>query len=205
MELDFTKLNSIAFMDFSDTMPEKQPLKTLTETLLEPKKYKTTSNKENALQGLTEGLKGIEILQRQADANKEEKERVIEVYREYQENIKLSGQLQTDILKGVNRGENIYSLFLKAIQAISLMTSNTVFYSQINNDIRAIYGAGLSEKKTLEMELREVQKRLQRLKEARQRNTEPADSLQRIEKAIQAHEEKIADIESLIKRERITA
>jgi hypothetical protein len=177
MELDFTKLNSLAFMDFSEIPPEKQPSKMPTETLLEPEGYKTPLEEENALQGLTEGLQGIPILQRQADANKAEKERALAVYREYQKNIKLSGQLQTDILKGAKRGEDIYSLFLKAVQAISLMTSNTVFYNQLNDDIRAIYGAGLSEPQPLKLELEEVQTRLEKLREASKRETEPADSL----------------------------
>ena len=153
MELDFTKLNSLAFMDFAEIPPEKQPSKTPLEPLLEPEGYKTPLEEENALQGQIEGLQGIPILQRQADANKAEKERALAVYREYQENIKRSGQLQTDILKGAKRGEDIYSLFLKAVQAISLMTSNTVFYSQLKDDIRAIYGAGLLEPKPLELEL----------------------------------------------------
>lgn len=198
MELDFTKLNSLAFMDFSEIPPEKQPSKMPTETLLEPEGYKTPLEEENALQGLTEGLKGIPILQRQADANKAEKERALAVYREYQKNIKLSGQLQTDILKGAKRGEDIYSLFLKAVQAISLMTSNTVFYNQLNDDIRAIYGAGLSEPQPLKLELEEVQTRLEKLREASKRETEPADSLQRIEKAIQAHEQRATQLREMI-------
>ena len=198
MELDFTKLNSLAFMDFSEIPPEKQPSKMPTETLLEPKGYKTPLEEENALQGLTEGLQGIPILQRQADANKAEKERALAVYREYQKNIKLSGQLQTDILKGAKRGEDIYSLFLKAVQAISLMTSNTVFYNQLNDDIRAIYGAGLSEPQPLKLELEEVQTRLEKLREASKRETEPADSLQRIEKAIQAHEQRATQLREMI-------
>lgn len=194
MELDFTKLNSLAFMGFSEIPPEKQPSK----TLLEPEPYKSPLTEENALQGQLEGLQGIPILQREADAIKQERERAVAVYGEYQKNIKLSGQLQTDILKGVKRGEDIYSLFLKAVQAISLMTSNTVFYSQLNDDIRAIYGAGLSEPKPLELELEEVQERLQRLREASQRGTEPADSLQRIERAIQAHEDRTRQLTALI-------
>lgn len=198
MELDFTKLNSLAFMDFSEIPPEKQPSKMPTETLLEPEGYKTPLEEENALQGLTEGLQGIPILQRQADANKAEKERALAVYREYQKNIKLSGQLQTDILKGAKRGEDIYSLFLKAVQAISLMTSNTVFYNQLNDDIRAIYGAGLSEPQPLKLELEEVQTRLEKLREASKRETEPADSLQRIEKAIQAHEQRTTQLREMI-------
>lgn len=198
MELDFTKLNSLAFMDFSEIPPEKQPSKMPTETLLEPEGYKTPLEEENALQGLTEGLQGIPILQRQADANKAEKERALAVYGEYQKNIKLSGQLQTDILKGAKLGEDIYSLFLKAVQAISLMTSNTVFYNQLNDDIRAIYGAGLSEPQPLKLELEEVQTRLEKLREASKRETEPADSLQMIEKAIQANEQRATQLREMI-------
>lgn len=143
MELDFSKLNSLSLMDSSE--PPQEPFTTPLEPLLGQGQYNNLIEPENALKGQINGLQGIPILQRQADANKEERERALTVYREYQENIKTSSQLQMDILKGAKRGENIYSLFLKAVQAISLMTSNTVFYSQLNDDIRAIYGAGLSE------------------------------------------------------------
>ena len=80
MELDFSKLNSLSFMEFEETPPEKQPSK----TPLEPEGYKTTLETEKPATGLTGGLEGIPILQRQADANKAEKERALAVYREYQ-------------------------------------------------------------------------------------------------------------------------
>lgn len=198
MELDFSKLNNLAFMDFKELPPEKQPSKTPLEPFLETEGYKTTPKEENALEGQINGLEGIPILQRQADANKADRERALAVYREYQSNTKVSSQLQTDILKGAKRGEDIYSLFLKAVQAISLMTSNTVFYNQLNDDIRAIYGAGLSEPQPLKLELEEVQTRLEKLREASKRETEPADSLQRIEKAIQAHEQRATQLREMI-------
>lgn len=200
MELDFSKLNNLAFMDFKELPPEKQPSKTPLEPFLETEEYKTTPKEENALEGQINGLEGIPILQRQADANKADRERALAVYREYQSNIKVSSQLQTDILKGAKRGEDIYSLFLKAVQAISLMTSNTVFYSQLNDDIRAIYGAGLLEPKPLELELEEVQGRLERLIEASKRGTETADSLQRIERAIQAHKQRATELKGKIEK-----
>lgn len=199
MELDFTKLNSLAFMGFSEIPPEKQPSKTPLEPLLEPEPYKSPLTEENALQGQLDGLQGIPILQREADAIKQERERAVAVYGEYQKNIKLSGQLQTDILKGVKRGEDIYSLFLKAVQAISLMTSNSLFYSQIEADTRAIYGEGLQEQAPLQCELAEVQKRLTRLKEAQAEELEH-DSRERIGRAIQAHEAKIAQLQGKIDR-----
>ena len=96
-------------------------------------------------------------------------------------------------------GEDIYSLFLKAVKAISLMTSNTVFYSQLEGDIKSIYGAGLLEPEPLKIEIQETQERLQRLQKALERDTEPADSKQRIERAIQAHKDRISQLQGLIK------
>lgn len=198
MELDFTKLNSLAFAGFTEIPPEKQPSKTPSEPFLEDGRYKTPPEEENALQVQIEGLQGISTLQREADSIKEERERAKAVYKKYQQNIKTSGQLQTALLKGARQGEDIYSLFLKAVKAISLMTSNTAFYSQLEDDIKAIYGAGLLEPKPLELELEEVEGRLQRLREASQRGTEPADSLQRIASAIQAHEQRATQLKSMM-------
>lgn len=191
MELNLDRLNGLRFANFQE---EKQPSKTPTDELLGGEEYKTSAEQENALKRQLEGLQG---LQRKADQNKAEIDRNLEVYRTYQENIKRSGQLQTDILKGARAGEDIYSLFLKAVKAISLMTSNTVFYSQIEGDIRAIYGQGLLDPLPLQIELQETQERLTRLREAEERELE-ADSRERIKRAVTAHENRIAELEALI-------
>ena len=190
MELNLDRLNGLRFVDFQ----EKQPAKTPTEELLGTEEYKTSAEQENALKRQIEGLGA---LQRKADQNKAEIDRNLEVYRTYQENIKRSGQLQTDILKGARAGEDIYSLFLKAVQAISCMTSNKTFYSQLEEDIKTIYGRGLQEPAPLLLEIQQAQTRLSKLREAEQRETEP-DSLQRIRSAIKAHESKIAELKALI-------
>lgn len=190
MEINLDRLNGLRFVDFQ----EKQPSKTPTEELLGTEEYKTSAEQENALKRQLEGLQG---LQRKADQNKAEIDRNLEVYRTYQENIKRSGQLQTDILKGARAGEDIYSLFLKAVQAISCMTSNKTFYSQLEEDIKTIYGRGLQEPAPLLLEIQQAQTRISKLREAEQRETEP-DSLQRIRSAIKAHESKIAELKALI-------
>lgn len=126
-----------------------------------------------------------------------EAERIKEVYTKYQNNIKTSGTLQTEILKELKMGEDIYRLFLKAVKAISLMTSNSVFYTQSEQDIKIIYGIGLQEKVPLQIELKEVETRLKRLQEAllREDNT---DDKRRIETAIKVHKEKIEKISNLM-------
>lgn len=190
MELNLDRLNNLRFTDFQ----EKQPSTTPTEPLLEGEEYKT-AEQEHALKRQIEGLGS---LQRKANQNKAKADRTLEVYRAYQENIKRSEQLQTDILKGVQAGENIYSLFLKAVQAISCMTSNTVFYSQLEGDIRAIYGVGLQEAPALQIELWQGQERYKKLLEALERESD-GDSRERIKRAIKAHKNRIAELEALIK------
>lgn len=187
MELNLDRLNSLRFADFQ----EKQPSKTPTDELLGAEKYKTSAEQENALKRQLEGLQG---LQRKADLNKAEQDRTLEVYRTYQENIKRSGQLQTEILKGLQAGTDIYTLFLKAVEAISRMTSNNTFYTQTEADLKSIYGIGLQQPAPLMLELTETKERLQRLREAEQR--EP--NIDSIKRAVKAHQNRIAELEAQI-------
>lgn len=201
MELDLTRLNSLVFTDFKREQEKKQAPESPAETQTSSGEYKTLTEPKKPLETLTEGLEGIHKLQRQADAKKQDIDRSLAIYREYQQNMKTSSQLQTEILKGAKAGENVYSLLLKAVKAISLMTSNTVFYSQLEGDIRAIYGQGLLDPVPLQIELQETQERLTRLREALNREIEP-DAKERIQRAVKAHEAKIADLESLIQRDK---
>ena len=204
MEIDLTRLNSIRFTDFKREQEKNQAPESPAEPRTVSEEYKNLTEEKKPLQGVLEDLEGIHKLQRQADAKKQNIDRSLAICREYQQNIKTSSQLQTEILKGAKAGESVYSLLLKACKTISLMTSNSVFYSQIEGDIKAIYGQGLLDPLPLQIELQETQERLQRLREALNREIE-ADAKDRIQRAIKAHEAKIADLESLIKRERITA
>lgn len=201
MELDLTRLNSLAFTDFKRGQEKKQAPESPTEPRKASGEYKTIADDKKPLETLVEGLEGIHKLQRQADAKKMDIDRSLAICKEYQQNIKTSSQLQTEILKGAKAGESVYSLLLKACKAISLMTSNSVFYSQLEGDIRAIYGQGLLDPLPLQIELQETQERLTRLREALNREIEP-DAKDRIQRAVKAHEAKIADLESLIQRDK---
>lgn len=191
---------------FGSTTGEKQAPEKPVEPLKGEGEYKTLTAPKKPAERLTDGLQSQQavLLHLEAKREQEERQRTLEIYRTYQENIKTSSQLQTEILKGIKAGESVYSLFLKAAKAISLMTSNSLFYSQTEADTIAIYGEGLLEKAPLQKQLTDTQQRLQRLREALNREIE-ADAKERIRRAIKAHEAKIADLESLIERERITA
>ena len=141
----------------------------------------------------------IKALVTQSQREAEDHKRTLEIYREHQTNTKKSEQLQAEILKGVKAGEDIYSLFLKAIEAISLMTANTCFRSQIEEDIHSIYGTGLHEKPPLELDLKRTQERLQTLTEAIRQGQSPEEG-QIIETAIKAHKRRIAELEDILSK-----
>lgn len=196
MELDLTRLNSLAFTDFKREQEKKQAPESPTEPRNASGEYKTIADDKKPLETLVEGLEGIHKLQRQADAKKMDIDRSLAICKEYQQNIKTSSQLQTEILKGARAGEDIYSLFLKAVKAISLMTSNSLFYTQLEGDIRAIYGRGLQEAPAIDIELEQVVQRYIKLLEALEREQD-GDSKDRIKRAIAAHENRIKELEAL--------
>ncbi len=146
-----------------------------------------------------EGVGSVQKLQRDVDARQAEKERNLQIYREYQENKRLAGQLKVEILKGLKAGEDINTLFLKACEAIGLMTSEKLFSRNAEADLKAIYGLGLLENKPLNMELEETKGRLEKLKAALERE-KGTDSERRIKAAVDAHEKRVEQLKVLLKQ-----
>lgn len=188
-------------LDFTGLFAQEEATESPTEPLLGAGAINNLKEPQKPTQGQINGLEREQAKQLflQASREREDHRRSLEVYRTYQENIKTSSTLQTQILKGIKAGEDVYSLFLKAAKAISLMTSNSLFYSQTEEDLIAIYGRGLQEKPPLQMELKEVQGRLQRLREAEKREQD-RDSKERIQRAIQAHENKVTELRGMIEK-----
>lgn len=112
-------------------------------------------------------------------------ERARVVYKTYQESIRRSGTLQSEILQGLKAGEDIHSLFLKAVEALSLVTNDNNLYKQAEADLLEIYGVGLQHQEPLQRELDAVESRLFHLEEAVLWET--GNEQKRIEKAIEAH------------------
>ena len=192
-------------LDFSGLF-SREPNKAL-EAALNIEQYKNAFKRENRPDAQKTGLQGrleaeapvIPALIMRSKREDEDNKRTLEVYKTYQENTIKSEQLQAEILKGARAGADIYTLFLKAVDAIACMTSNACFRSQIEADLKSIYGAGLLEQPPLKLDLEQSRARLQRLTEARDRE-QNQDSKQRIGAAIKAHENKIAELEALLTR-----
>lgn len=191
LNLDFSGLNSIA---------TRQAQKDFTEPL-EEKEVQDYHREEKAPETATEaqeeeiGSPAVIKLQRE----QEEHRRNLEIYREYQNNIKQSEGLRTDIMRGVKAGEAPQALLLKAVKCISLMTGDNLFYSQIEQDLKTIWGEGFLDRIPLEWELEEVQDRIGKMLEALGREEDP-DSRHRLETAISAHRKKAGELAILISK-----
>lgn len=210
MGLDFTGLGKIAtgFPAAGETTagaaektppPEKQARIPAADALLREPEGNNTLESQNAAEGHLNAPAGMGALQRQADRAKREKEDALEVYQRYQQAANKSAALRAEILRGVKAGEGIYSLFLKAVKAISLMTNDTLLFDQIAGELPTIYGKGLLEPEPLELELEATKERLERLQQAATR-AQTAQELAQIQAAIKAHTGQIERLQGLINR-----
>ena len=201
MELDFTWLTQTAQetakKDFQSAPQEKRPHRTPSERILGEGEYKDTPTGETPVQGKETPTEGVARLQRREAERKADHERSLQVYRAYQENIKRSGQLQAEILKGARAGADPYSLLLKAADAIARMTHNPLFYEQARADLVAIHGEALLAPVPLAWELEAAQKRLAKLQSALENESE-TDTKTRVQAAIKAHRADIDRIQGLI-------
>lgn len=138
-------------------------------------------------------------LQNLSDENRVKLEEAARIQAEYQKNILLSDSLRCEINKGLKAGEDIYTLFLMAAKAISLMTGDTSFYDIVKKDLLSIYGVALEKTPALQIELNETQARLDKLRQAAEREQD-TDDIARIRTAIQYHEKAIAQIKDKIEK-----
>lgn len=66
-----------------------------------------------------------------------ERQVVRAAFKEYQENIKRSGTLRSEILKGAQAGDDPTELLLKAAECIGRMTGDNMYHEQVR---RAVEG-----------------------------------------------------------------
>lgn len=175
-------------MDFSFIRGNlaEQPPEQPTEQLLGSKPIEVSLELKSRLQGLTEAREGQEQapqLKRLYTTEQADHIRSLNMYKDYQNNIKAA--------------EDSLSLLLKACKCISCMTGDKLFYEQIEADVVSIYGLGLGEPEPIRKELEEVRIRLGKLQEAAERETH-TDSKARIAAAIKSHKQREAYLQGLL-------
>lgn len=121
--------------------------------------------------------------------------REAEVYKRYQEATKTSEQARTAITKGLQAGENPYKLLLTAVDCIGKLTGDTVFSSSAKDTITLLYGEVMGDPNALEIELEDVETRLEHLRRYQAEHTGEL----RVQSIIRQHENRAADLRNRIK------
>ena len=120
--------------------------------------------------------------------------REAEVYKRYQEAIRTSETARTAITKGLQAGLNPYRLLLTAVDCIGKLTSDTVFSSSAKDTITLLYGEVMGDPQALEIELEDVETRLEHLR-ADQGTTEER---MRVQSIIRQHENRAQELKNRI-------
>lgn len=110
-----------------------------------------------------------------------------DIYGLHQENTIKTNLLINAIIKGIQQGEDIYYLFLKAIECIGLTTGDGALYNVCKGHLEVVYGYGGINDTPLKIKLQEVETRLHNLILARESETDE-NVLKRIDNAIKSHE-----------------
>lgn len=121
MGLDLSKL----FGTVNDTT--EAPI----EKEIQSKGIEVSNNTQSPSESLSEPHRGK--IYNKLEKDRENKERARKVYDEYQRNTKRTEQLRSQINRGIAEGAETEALLLQALECISLMTDDKLFYS-MNRD-----------------------------------------------------------------------
>ena len=126
-----------------------------------------------------------------------------EITQERQSEIAHANQLQVEVMKGLQCGEPVERLLLKALESMALKENDTVSYPEAKKTLIAVYGDAFGQPVPLQIELEEFEERLERLRKAYEegKETEPKDTQERVKNAIMAHENRIALLKKRIGQE----
>ena len=100
---------------------------------------------------------------------------------ERREQLDKANQLKDEVMRGLQVGEAVERLLLKAIHALALMDNDTVSYEEAKRSLTAIYGDTLGQEIPLKIELEQYQERLQHIRafyeKAKEAESEETDTL----------------------------
>lgn len=110
-----------------------------------------------------------------------------------------AGDLTKEVLNGIKTGEDKYSVLMRAVEVISILTDNKIFLEQCAEYAYISYGLGDSKPTPLKEEIIKLQNRLDRLEISYENETQ-FEAREIIKRAIKAHENKIKELNEKIKQ-----
>ena len=149
--------------------------------------------KEDFTDNQTSSTAARSPLERQQAQTKADQARAVEIYKQYQQNTILTETLDTEIIKGLQAGEPLPSLFLKAMKAFYLCKGAENALPIVEDTLLTVYGTGLKEVEVRAMQAEQIQQRIDNLKKAYTAADTDREK-KRLQQAIKAHERRLENI-----------
>ncbi len=110
-----------------------------------------------------------------------------------------NGEILSNLIKELRKGESIASLFLQATNALGQLLNQPNVSEQIKKELAADYGMGLGNQEVMTLEIQEVQNRKARLEKSLESKGHllKDDERKRLQNAIKEHEQEIKRLEAL--------
>ena len=189
MSLDFTVLEDLT----SNTKTkEKQAPRGFLKPLNDKTNINASLEDKKAVNEQIESFRSYNGLARRIKRKNEEKDKQKQIFLMYTENLSKASIEQAEILKGLKAGNDIYNLFLKAIDTIELLSNNKAFSNQARENVIKVYGEQLGNKRPLEIQLEEINNRYNNIKKSLQQAK--GEDKKRIEKAAAEHKQKMDNL-----------
>ena len=116
--------------------------------------------------------------------------RQLKLYTNWQNSYGKARILKQEIMTGITKGDNIYPLFLKALQAIAELTDDQQLHDQAGKIVPAVYGDILQEPALLRDELDEIERRIDWARKALARPIIKAGKVSRIRRTMKTLQER---------------
>ena len=118
------------------------------------------------------------------------------VYAEYQKNATTAMTLQAQVLTGLKTGRPLAELLLLALEALSKLTHEDTALKQAEADLSAVYGYVLEEPGSVELEIRKLEERMEKMNEALKADDVPDSDKRVLEASILAHQKAIRRLQN---------
>ncbi|HCB92710.1 MAG TPA: hypothetical protein DEP57_02695 [Selenomonas sp.] len=109
-------------------------------------------------------------------------------------------QMKMELLDMIHRGENPFDIIYKVAVRLEAASSEPGYAEYLKDQLRAVYGFALQDKKLMTDELKEVEKRLERIEKARENPEFTEEERIRIGFAIERHKKNIERLKLLIQQ-----
>lgn len=133
------------------------------------------------------------------EREKRQSERERRTYIKYQEAIKKTEHLKTEVMKGTANGIDLALLLTKACKCLAILADDEQFYNIVTDNINTIYGKGYQREAVQVAIIEQLEEEAEKLKQALDQDYSDEEK-KRIKSALLFHQKEIEKIKNFFQK-----